>query len=284
MDKLRETKDKVIAFLKDHKKQSIIPAVLVCVLVVGAVVGVSALSGGNDNDNNVVASVDDSAKKDGEKELVDKEEENTEDETEKEEATTEAEETDAAATDAAAETTETQTADTASQTTSQPAQSESTSQSSSSSNNSSKSTSSSNSGNSTSSSGSTSNPGNSDSSSSSSSSNSGSTSKPAEPTTQPSEPTEPAQPVHQHNWVQHYTTQTTDEVFHYEEVKKYVCNNCGQQFDNVDDAGRHCVTDFWDNCENYTYKVVSSHKVVDKPAETVKIPDYQYCTGCPARQ
>ena len=42
MDKLRKTKDKVAAFLKDHKKQSIIAAVLVCVLVVGSVAGVSA--------------------------------------------------------------------------------------------------------------------------------------------------------------------------------------------------------------------------------------------------
>ena len=112
------------------------------------------------------------------------------------------------------------------------------------------------------------------SSGSSSSSSSGSTSKPSKP----------AQPVHHHNWVQHYTTKTIPEVSHYEKVKKYVCNGCGAQFDNVDDVGRHCIVDFYDNCENYTYKVVDSHKVVDQPAQTVKVPDYKYCTGCGARQ
>ena len=110
--------------------------------------------------------------------------------------------------------------------------------------------------------------------SSSSSSSSGNSSKPSKP----------AQPVHHHNWVQHYTTKTIPEVSHYEKVKKYVCNGCGAQFDNVDDVGRHCIVDFYDNCENYTYKVVDSHKVVDQPAQTVKVPDYKYCTGCGARQ
>ena len=109
------------------------------------------------------------------------------------------------------------------------------------------------------------------SSSSSSSSSSDTTSK-------------PSKPVHHHNWVQHYTTKTIPEVSHYEKVKKYVCNGCGAQFDNVDDVGRHCIVDFYDNCENYTYKVVDSHKVVDQPAQTVKVPDYKYCTGCGARQ
>ena len=94
----------------------------------------------------------------------------------------------------------------------------------------------------------------------------------------------PSKPVHHHNWVQHYTTKTIPEVSHYEKVKKYVCNGCGAQFDNVDDVGRHCIVDFYDNCENYTYKVVDSHKVVDQPAQTVKVPDYKYCTGCGARQ
>ena len=130
---------------------------------------------------------------------------------------------------------------------------------------------SSNSGSSTSNKTSASHSGSSDSSSSSSS---GSTSKPSKP----------AQPVHHHNWVQHYTTKTIPEVSHYEKVKKYVCNGCGAQFDNVDDVGRHCIVDFYDNCENYTYKVVDSHKVVDQPAQTVKVPDYKYCTGCGARQ
>ena len=112
------------------------------------------------------------------------------------------------------------------------------------------------------------------SSGSSSSSSSGSTSKPSKP----------AQPVHHHNWVQHYTTKTIPEVSHYEKVKKYVCNGCGAQFDDGHSAIAHCGADFWDACENYTYKVVDSHKVVDQPAQTVKVPDYKYCTGCDARQ
>ena len=112
------------------------------------------------------------------------------------------------------------------------------------------------------------------SSGSSSSSSSGSTSKPSKP----------AQPVHHHNWVQHYTTKTIPEVSHYEEVKKYVCNGCGAQFDTANDVATHITNDFWDDCENYTYKVVDSHKVVDQPAQTVKVPDYKYCTGCGARQ
>ena len=130
---------------------------------------------------------------------------------------------------------------------------------------------SSNSGSSTSNKTSASHSGSSDSSSSSSS---GSTSKPSKP----------AQPVHHHNWVQHYTTKTIPEVSHYEEVKKYVCNGCGAQFDTANDVATHITNDFWDDCENYTYKVVDSHKVVDQPAQTVKVPDYKYCTGCGARQ
>ena len=110
--------------------------------------------------------------------------------------------------------------------------------------------------------------------SSSSSSSSGNSSKPSKP----------AQPVHHHNWVQHYTTKTIPEVSHYEEVKKYVCNGCGAQFDTANDVATHITNDFWDDCENYTYKVVDSHKVVDQPAQTVKVPDYKYCTGCGARQ
>ena len=94
----------------------------------------------------------------------------------------------------------------------------------------------------------------------------------------------PSKPAHHHNWVQHYTTKTIPEVSHYEEVKKYVCNGCGAQFDDGHSAIAHCGADFWDDCENYTYKVVDSHKVVDQPAQTVKVPDYKYCTGCDARQ
>lgn len=110
--------------------------------------------------------------------------------------------------------------------------------------------------------------------------NSGSSnaSKPSQPAD--TKPSEPAKPAHTHKWVWKTHTETTPEQSHIVETKKYVCNNCGQQFDNVDDAGRHCVADFWDNCENYTYKVVDSHKVVDVPAQTVTVNDYEYCSSC----
>ena len=133
-------------------------------------------------------------------------------------------------------------------------------------------------------SGSSTNGGNSSSSNSSASKpstgNSGSSnaSKPSQPAD--TKPSEPAKPAHTHKWVWKTHTETTPEQSHIVETKKYVCNNCGQQFDNVDDAGRHCVADFWDNCENYTYKVVDSHKVVDVPAQTVTVNDYEYCSSC----
>ena len=118
--------------------------------------------------------------------------------------------------------------------------------------------------------------------------NSGSSnaSKPSQPAqdSKPSEPAKPAKPAHTHTWVWATHTETTPEQSHIVETKKYVCNNCGQQFDNVDDAGRHCVADFWDNCENYTYKVVDSHKVVDVPAKTITVNDYQYCSSCKERK
>ena len=331
MDKLRETKDKVATFLKDHKKQSIIAVVLVCVLIVGSVAGISALNGGNDNDNNTVASIDDSAEKDEDKETVDEEDSDIEDKTEAEKEEAKADVENTSETDANAETVE-QTTDTASQVDPQPAQSENTSKSSSSnsssksdasnssnngSNNTSQSSNSSSNSNSsnssTSNSGSVSKPsgstGNSG-SSSGSSSNSGNTSKPSKPSVHTHNfqvasetsatctsdgvrtykcscgqtKTETIASALGHNWVQHYTTQTIPEVFHYEDIKKYVCNHCGQQFDNAHDAGTHIMADFWDNCENYTYKIVESHKVVDQAEQTVEVPDYQYCSRCDARQ
>lgn len=99
-----------------------------------------------------------------------------------------------------------------------------------------------------------------------------------------SQSSQPSEPVHTHTWVWATHTETIPEQSHVVEVKKYVCNNCGQQFDNVDDAGRHCVADFWDNCENYTYKVVDSQTVIDVPAQTVTVNDYEYCSECGARK
>ena len=61
-------------------------------------------------------------------------------------------------------------------------------------------------------------------------------------------------------------------------------NNCGAQFDDVDDAGRHCVADFWDNCENYSYQTVGYTTVVDSPESTTEVCDYTYCSRCGARQ
>ena len=94
----------------------------------------------------------------------------------------------------------------------------------------------------------------------------------------------PSKPAHTHTWVWATHTETTPEQSHVVEVKKYVCNGCGAQFDDVDAVGRHCVSDFWDNCENYTYKVVDSQKVVDVPSQTVTVKDYQYCSECGARK
>ena len=110
--------------------------------------------------------------------------------------------------------------------------------------------------------------------------NSGSSnvSKPSQPAD--TKPSEPAKPVHTHKWVWKTHTETIPEQSHVVEVKKYVCNNCGQQFDNAHDVGTHIMADFWDNCENYTYKVVDSHKVVDVPAQTVTVNDYEYCSSC----
>ena len=124
--------------------------------------------------------------------------------------------------------------------------------------------------------------------------NSGSASAPAPaqpadtntPAPEPSEPaeTQPSQPAHTHTWVWATHTETTPEQFHIVEVKKYVCNNCGAQFDDNTDMIRHVGADFWDDCENYTYKVVDSQKVVDVPEQTVTVNDYQYCSECGARK
>ena len=129
---------------------------------------------------------------------------------------------------------------------------------------------------------------------STSSGNSGSASKPSTPaqeskTRQPVQEnkpaeTQPSEPVHTHTWVWATHTETIPEQSHVVEVKKYVCNNCGQQFDNAHDVGTHIMADFWDNCENYTYKTVSSETVIDVPAQTVTVNDYQYCSICGERK
>lgn len=103
--------------------------------------------------------------------------------------------------------------------------------------------------------------------------------KPSQPA-QDSKPSEPAKPAHTHKWVWATHTETTPEQSHVVETKKYVCNSCGQQFDDNTGILRHIAADFWDNCENYTYKVVDSHKVVDVPAQTVTVNDYEYCASC----
>ena len=110
-------------------------------------------------------------------------------------------------------------------------------------------------------------------------------SKPSQPT-QESKPagTQPSEPAHTHTWVWATHTETTPEQSHIVETKKYVCNGCGAQFDNAHDVGTHVVNDFWDDCENYTYKVVDSQKVVDVPEQTVTVKDYQYCSECGARK
>ena len=136
--------------------------------------------------------------------------------------------------------------------------------------------------------------GNSSSASKPSTENSGSTSTPAPtqpadtgtPTPEPSEPaeTQPSEPVHTHTWVWATHTETIPEQSHVVEVKKYVCNNCGAQFDDGHAAIVHCGADFWDNCENYTYKVVDSQTVIDVPAQTVTVNDYEYCSECGARK
>ena len=71
-----------------------------------------------------------------------------------------------------------------------------------------------------------------------------------------SQSSQPSEPVHTHTWVWATHTETIPEQSHVVEVKKYVCNNCGAQFD--DNAGilRHVAADFWDDCENYTYRCV----------------------------
>ena len=118
--------------------------------------------------------------------------------------------------------------------------------------------------------------------------NSGSASKPSTPAQEnkPSQPaqTEPAKPAHTHTWVWATHTETIPEQSHIVETKKYVCNHCGQQFDNNIDIIRHVAADFWDDCENYTYKVVDSQKVVDVPEQTVTVNDYEYCSECGARK
>ena len=99
-----------------------------------------------------------------------------------------------------------------------------------------------------------------------------------------SQSSQPSEPVHTHTWVWATHTETIPEQSHVVEVKKYVCNNCGAQFD--DNAGilRHVAADFWDDCENYTYKTVSSETVIDVPAQTVTVNDYEYCSECGARK
>ena len=87
-----------------------------------------------------------------------------------------------------------------------------------------------------------------------------------------------------HNWVKKTHTETIPAQTHTEAEKKYVCNGCGAQFDTVDEVGRHVVADFWDNCENYTYKAVSFHTVIDVPESTVEVTDYIYCSRCGVRQ
>lgn len=101
-------------------------------------------------------------------------------------------------------------------------------------------------------------------------------------------------PASEHAWIHH------DEVGHYEtvvvkealteevEVWKVVCNGCGAEFDNADEAGLHVMEDFNDECQNYSSRLVG-YETIEHPAETedVWVVDeeaYDECANCGERR
>ena len=102
-------------------------------------------------------------------------------------------------------------------------------------------------------------------------------------------------PAVDHNWEHH------DATGHYEEkvieeawteqkaIWKVVCNGCGAQFDNADEALLHVMlSPAGSGCQNYSSKVVGyetiEHPAVTEPVWVVDTPAYDICTICGTRK
>ena len=93
-------------------------------------------------------------------------------------------------------------------------------------------------------------------------------------------------PVTDHTW-EHHDAVTHEEIVTpaWDEqvaIHKYVCNGCGAQFDTGNEVLTHIMMDFWDDCENYSYKTVGYDTIHhDAVTETVvDVPAYDECTVC----
>lgn len=83
-----------------------------------------------------------------------------------------------------------------------------------------------------------------------------------------------------HSWVDRYETKTIPPKTHTENVIKQVCGGCGAQFDTADEAAIHIMKDFYDNCQNYSSKVVDTITIIDEPAKTEQVYKGKQCSVC----
>ena len=104
--------------------------------------------------------------------------------------------------------------------------------------------------------------------------------------------------MHTHNWEHHdavYETATKVIKEAYDEPvyeERMVCNGCGAIFSGdsagADAAIEHIMTDFWDDCENYSSKYVQvdtiHHDAVTETYQKLKSPAYDVCKTCGARK
>ena len=87
-------------------------------------------------------------------------------------------------------------------------------------------------------------------------------------------------PAHGHDYSVYHKPEGHEEEVQVGTAKKYVCNGCGAEFDNAHDIGTHVVSDFWDNCENYTYKEVPVYDTIFVETK----PAYWTCRHCGKEQ
>lgn len=101
-----------------------------------------------------------------------------------------------------------------------------------------------------------------------------------------------------HDWKKHeaeYKTVTVVVKEAYDETKyenHAICNGCGKDFGTGesanDAAGEHVMTDFFDNCENYSVKKVNAgtvhHDAVTETRQELVHAAYDECTKCGAKK
>ena len=86
-----------------------------------------------------------------------------------------------------------------------------------------------------------------------------------------------------HKWEKQYKTETVPAKTHQETRGTNICNGCGAQFDDPDDAIEHIMAVFGDACSSYRTEV-DTITVIDEPETTKDVYIGSKCSVCGAWQ